>query len=73
VEVAGNDDIVVSGLAPTGWRYRGSDAEFLYGMPLATDPRTMRTVLKVRTHGLLPFLRALEQEGMMRLDHVYDY
>jgi FAD/FMN-containing dehydrogenase len=73
VEIAGNDDIVVSGLAPRGWRYRGSDAEYLYALPLPTDPRTVRPVLKVRTHHLLRFLREVEREGMLRLDHVYDY
>lgn len=73
VEIAGNDDIVVTGVAPRDWRYVGPDAEFLYAMPLPTDAARIRPVLKVRTRDLLPFLRRVEAEGRMTVDHVYDY
>jgi FAD/FMN-containing dehydrogenase len=73
VEIAGNDDIVVTGVAPRDWRYVGPDAEFLYAMPLPTDAGRIRPVLKVRTRDLLPFLRRTEAEGRMVVDHVYDY
>ncbi len=73
VEIAGNDDIVVTGLAPADWRYVGPDAEFLYAVPVATDPKRIRPVLKVRTRDLLPFLRRVEADGRFQVDHVYDY
>lgn len=73
VEIAGNDDIVVTGVAPADWRYVGPDAEFLYAIPIATDARRIRPVLKVRTRDLLPFLRRMEAEGRLAVDHVYDY
>ncbi|HEX8691815.1 MAG TPA: FAD-binding oxidoreductase [Longimicrobium sp.] len=73
VEIAGNDDIVVTGVAPREWRYVGPDAEFLYALPLASDARRIRPVLKVRTRDLLPFLRRMEAEGRLAVDHVYDY
>jgi FAD/FMN-containing dehydrogenase len=73
VEIAGNDDIVVTGVAPRDWRYVGPDAEFLYALPLPTDAQRIRPVLKVRTRDLLPFLRRVEAEGRMTVDHVYDY
>jgi FAD/FMN-containing dehydrogenase len=73
VEIAGNDDIVVTGVAPRGWRYVGPEAEFLYALPLATDAGRIRPVLKVHTRELLPFLRRMEQEGRLAVDHVYDY
>ena len=73
VEIAGNDDIVVTGVAPREWRYVGPEAEFLYALPLPTDPRRIRPVLKVRTRELLPFLRRMEAEGRFAVDHVYDY
>ncbi|HEX2210392.1 MAG TPA: FAD-binding oxidoreductase [Longimicrobium sp.] len=73
VEIAGNDDIVVTGIAPRDWRYVGPDAEFLYAMPVITDPAHIRPVLKVRTRDLLPFLRRVQADGRMRVDHVYDY
>lgn len=72
-EIAGNDDIVISGLAPAGWTFRGPEAEFLYALPLPTDPRTIRPLIRVRTAHLLPFLRRVEQDGSLRVDHVYDY
>ncbi|HLM67117.1 MAG TPA: hypothetical protein VK358_06305, partial [Longimicrobium sp.] len=73
VEIAGNDDIVVTGLAPADWRYVGAKAEFLYAIPVATDPSRIRPVLKVRTRDLLPFLRFAQAEGRFTVDHVYDY
>lgn len=73
VEIAGNDDIVVTGLAPANWRYVGREAEFLYAIPVATDARRIRPVLKVRTRELLPFLRRMEAEGRFAVDHLYDY
>lgn len=73
VEIAGNDDIVVTGLATADWRYVGPEAEFLYAIPLATDPARIRPVLKVRTRDLLPFLRRAQADGRFTVDHVYDY
>ena len=73
VEIAGNDDIVVTGTAPADWRYVGPEAEFLYAIPVATDARRIRPVLEVRTRDLLPFLRRMEAEGRFAVDHVYDY
>ncbi|HEX2205258.1 MAG TPA: FAD-binding oxidoreductase [Longimicrobium sp.] len=73
VEIAGNDDIVVTGVAPRGWGYVGPEAELLYALPLATDPSRIRPVLKVRTRELLPFLRRVQGEGRLAVDHVYDY
>lgn len=73
VEIAGNDDIVVTGTAPASWRYVGPEGEFLYALPLASDPRRIRPVLKVHTRDLLPFLRRMEAQGQFRVDHLYDY
>jgi FAD/FMN-containing dehydrogenase len=73
VEIAGNDDIVVSGIAPVGWSYRGADATMLFGLPLPSDPRRMRVVMRVGTQGLLPALRHVQADGRLRVDHVYDY
>ncbi|HEV3051015.1 MAG TPA: FAD-binding oxidoreductase [Longimicrobium sp.] len=73
VEIAGNDDIVVTGVAPANWRYVGPDAEFLYALPLPSDARRIRPVLKVRTRDLLPFLHRVQAEGRLTVDHVYDY
>lgn len=73
VEIAGNDDVVVTGVAPRDWRYVGPEAEFLYALPLPTDPQRIRPVLKVRTRELLPFLRRVQAEQRLVVDHVYDY
>jgi FAD/FMN-containing dehydrogenase len=73
VEIAGNDDVVVTGIAPADWRYVGPEAEFLYAIPIATDAQKIRPVLKVRTRDLLPFLRKMQDKGGLAVDHVYDY
>ena len=64
---------MVTGVAPADWRYVGPEAEFLYALPLPTDARRIRPVLRVRTRDLLPFLGRLEAEGRFAVDHVYDY
>lgn len=73
MEVAGNDDILITGVAPAGWRWSGATAPMEYGLPLAADPSLIRVALRVPVRELIPLLGRLELEGKCRIDHVYDY
>ncbi|MGH7517461.1 MAG: FAD-binding protein [Gemmatimonadales bacterium] len=72
-EIAGNDDIFLTGVAPRDWGYRGSPARPVYALPLAADPSRKRVAMRVPVRHLLPTLRALAAEGRLEVDHVYDY
>ena len=74
-EVAGNDDILLTGVAPADWRWRGEPAaaRVTYALPLPSDPARKRVVMRVPVRDLLPTLAALGAEGRVGVDHVYDY
>ncbi len=72
-EIAGNDDILLTGVAPASWGYGGAPAQPVYAVPIAADPSRKRVAMRVPVRYLLPTLRALAAEGRLRVDHVYDY
>jgi hypothetical protein len=72
-EIAGNDEIFLTGIAPAAWRYRGTSGTVVYGMALPTDVSRQRFALRVPVRGLLAAVRALETERGVSVDHIYDY
>jgi FAD/FMN-containing dehydrogenase len=72
-EIAGNDEIFLSGIAPVGWSYQGAPATVAYTLPLPTDATRKRIAMKVPVRQLLPLLRSLDAEGRVAIDHIYDY
>lgn len=72
-EVAGNDDILVTGLAPKNWSWSMPGARILYALPLPSDPERKRIVMQVRVRALVPLLGALMRQRGFAIDHVYDY
>ncbi len=72
-EIAGNDEIVVTGTAPAGWRLEGDLAEHLYSIALPIDASRDRFTLLVRARDLLPLVRRLQGTAGIVVDHAYDY
>lgn len=72
-EIAGNDEMFVTGVAPAGWRYTGTDAVPAWVMALPADPGHNRVTLRVPVGRLLPLMRGLVAEGRVVIDHTYDY
>jgi FAD/FMN-containing dehydrogenase len=72
-EIAGNDEIFLTGVAPADWQYRGADAVVAYALRLPTDPAKKRVAVRVPVRQLLPFLAAVYSEGKLTVDHIYDY
>lgn len=72
VQIAGNDEILVTLLAPREWDYEGSDGTLLFSMPILTEPKQKRVALNVPVVALSPLLRTLADSDV-RLEHLYDY
>ena len=66
-EIAGNKEILLTGVVPANWSYRGA-GRVLYTVPLPADRRRKRYALRVPTEDLLVALRQLSG-----VDHIYDY
>ena len=71
-EVAGNENIVLTGVAQTSWTIVDARAEVIYALPLPTDPTRKRVVIRLRVADLLPALGTLRGKGLT-VDHIYDY
>ena len=71
-EIAGNDRIFLTGVAPASWNWQGARGWGVNAMPLPTDPSRKRITVSVPVSDLLPTLRDLSQNGIV-VDHVYDY
>jgi hypothetical protein len=72
-EVAGNDDILVSGVGPADWQWRSATSWVAYALPIPTDSTRKRVHLPLKVRDLLPALAALQNDPRFTLDHVYDY
>lgn len=72
-EIAGNDEIFFTGLAPVGWQYAGVRGQVEYAVPVPTDPSRERIAVRVSVRQLLPLLRELTANGTVAVDHIYDY
>lgn len=74
-EIAGNDGIFLTGVAPRDWTYAATVAgpALISALPLPTDPTKKRFTMEAPVRRLLPLLRALAADGRVSVDHIYDY
>jgi len=71
-EVAGNREILLTGVAPRDWRYAGTRGRVVYTLPMPADPNRKRVTVRVPTEQLIALLRETLQGGLV-VDHIYDY
>ena len=71
-QIASNELIVVSAIAPNGWTNSIPNVQLLLAQPLLTDPSNTRVVLLCRVPELHNTLPMLEQQGL-KIEHLYDY
>ena len=71
-EFAGNDEIMLTAIAPTSWSSTGLDGQLLFEQPILIDPASKRVAINVPVQSLHRVLVALEEQGV-RLEHLYDY
>jgi hypothetical protein len=72
-EIAGNDEIFLTGVAGAGWALPDARGELVYALPLATDPARKRVAIRVAVRDLLPLLATLRADRGVLVDHIYDY
>ena len=72
VEIAGNDEILVTAVTPVGWRYDLSAGEASFSTVIATSPGRKRVAISTRVSALHQVLRDLKTRGIT-VEHVYDY
>ncbi|HXF64429.1 MAG TPA: hypothetical protein VNK95_22555 [Caldilineaceae bacterium] len=72
VEIAGNDEIMLTALAPRAWEYELEQGQYLFAHDILTDPATKRIMVAVPIPALHTVLSELAAQGV-RLEHIYDY
>jgi len=72
VEIAGNDDILMTVLAPKNWAYDLPAGQCLFAMPILTQPAWQRLAVHVPVPALHLALNGLAGRHLT-LEHLYDY
>jgi hypothetical protein len=72
VEIAGNDDVMVTVIAPSGAQFLPPSGARLIKSVVRDGFDSQRVLLDVRVSELAPMLNALQGSGVL-LEHVYDY
>ena len=72
VEIAGNDEILITALMREGTRFSAPGATRLFSMTVATRPGRLRQGFTVRVAELTNFLRAVSRADG-EFEHAYDY
>lgn len=73
VEIAGNDEIVVTTLGNQDANYDFAYGEYLFDLPILTQAGETRAIVKVNVNELHLFLEELENKANIRFEHIYDY
>lgn len=72
-EIAGNDEILVTILAPQDGEYDFEYGEYLFDLPILTRPGVTRAAIRVQVPELHLFLAELAQKADFEFEHIYDY
>jgi len=72
VEIAGNDELLVTLIGDDGGTYSFQYGEYLFELPILTQPGLARVAMKVSVPELHLFLRELDG-GVAILEHIYEY
>lgn len=73
VEIAGNDEILFTLLGPQGADYSFEHGEYLFDLPILTQPGLTRAAIKVRVADIHLFLQELKGRADIKFEHMYDY
>jgi hypothetical protein len=73
VEIAGNDEILITGTADAAWQCASGPGQVVYSLPIVTDPGRKRFTMKVPVAYLIPMVAELIGEPGVVVDHIYDY
>jgi hypothetical protein len=74
-EIAGNDEIMITVLAPRDWRWSPEHGDLLFSLPIPSRPDRTRLAVRVpiaSLHTTIGSLARAAGEGVT-LEHIYDY
>lgn len=72
IEVAGNDEILATIIAPAGWHYDFPEGKPLFEMALLNTTDSKRVAIQVPVRVLATVLREVQDSGM-KVEHLFDY
>lgn len=72
VEIAGNDEILITVIAPSNWAYQMEAGKVLFERPVLSQPGFNRIAVNVPVPSLHVVLNELAAQGI-ELEHIYDY
>ena len=73
IEVAGNDEILITLLGAQDADYNFEHGEYLFGLPILTQPGQTRAAIKVGLADLPAFFEELKSREGIQFEHMYDY
>ena len=76
VEIAGNDEIMLTVLAPRDWKPAPDQGDLLFAMPILTQSDRSRHALRVPVAALHTVVGSLTRppaSDAVTLEHIYDY
>jgi len=71
-QIAGNDDVLVTAIAPGKWQDRPVDAELIAALPILTEAPKTRLAIRARVAALHELVGWLRARGA-KVEHIYDY
>jgi hypothetical protein len=72
-EIAGNDEILFTLLGPQDADYTFEYGEYLFDLPILTQPGQTRVAIKVRVGDMAQFFEELNGREDIEFEHMYDY
>jgi hypothetical protein len=72
IDIAGNDEILVTAVVPRDWLYTLEKGQLLFTMPILTDIGKSRVGIRAPVKSLTAIINALVSSGLSP-EHLYDY
>jgi hypothetical protein len=73
IEIAGNDEMLFTLLGAPEAEYSFEHGDYLFDLPILTQPGLTRAAIKVRVADIHLFLQELKGRSDVRFEHMYDY
>jgi len=73
IEIAGNDEMLFTLIGPQEAEYNFEHGEYLFDLPILTQPGLTRAAIKVRVADIPVFLQELKARSDIQFEHMYDY
>ena len=72
IDIAGNDEIFLTAIAPVDWKYDLNSGDILFKMKILTQPDLQRIAIKAPIKSLSSILNSLDNNSI-KIEHLYDY